>query len=242
VRKARDTLVNGNLRLVISVAKKYCNRGLPIADLIQEGNIGLMRAVDKFEYRRGFKFSTYAHWWIRQAVTRAIQDKSHSIRVPVHMMERINKLRRAALDISLEHGRQARADELAERLNLSEQQVHEMHRIAKDTVSLQTPLREREDGYLGDTIEDNQTRSPMDAAVDTGLQTHVRGLLEVLTPREAEVLALRHGIGTEREHTLSEIGEVFGVSRERVRQIQAQALKKVQQEGLAEHLRAFVTD
>jgi RNA polymerase primary sigma factor len=158
------------------------------------------------------------------------------------MMERINKLRRAALDISLEQGRQARADELAERLNLSEQQVHEMHRIAKDTVSLQTPLKEREDGYLGDTIEDNQTRSPMDAAIDNGLQRHVRGLLEVLSPREAEVLALRHGIGTEREHTLSEIGEVFGVSRERVRQIQAQALKKVQQEGLAEHLRAFVND
>jgi len=239
VRKGRDGLVNGNLRLVISVAKKYRNRGLPLEDLVQEGNIGLMRAVEKFDYHRGFKFSTYAHWWIRQAVTRAIQDKSRTIRVPVHMMERITKLRRAAGEIAREQGRQARPDELARCLELPEQQIRQMQQMAGDVISLQTPLRERDDGFLGDFIEDEDSCSPHEAAEEGRLQEGIRSLLELLTPREAEVLALRHGIGTHREHTLTEISTHFGVSRERVRQIQVKAVAKVRQGGLAEHLRSF---
>ncbi len=242
VRQARDALVNGNLRLVISVAKKYRNRGLSFADLIQEGNIGLMRAVDKFEYRRGFKFSTYAHWWIRQAVTRAIQDKSHTIRVPVHMLERINKLQRAARVLHQEQGRQPRPQEVAAYLGLTEQQVREMHHMAQHTVSLQSPLGDDEDTALGDLIADNAAPSPVDRAIAGGLQTHVRDMLDILTPREAEVLAMRYGIGSDRERTLNEIGERFGVSRERVRQIERQALKKLREEGYVEHLRSFVEE
>jgi RNA polymerase primary sigma factor len=240
-RRARDGLINGNLRLVISVAKRFRNRGLSLNDLIQEGNIGLMRAVEKFDYRRGFKFSTYAHWWIRQAVTRAIHEKARTIRVPVHMLERINGLRRAAREIHSEQGRKALARELAERLGEPVEKVRAMWHLTEDTLSLQTPLRDNE-AELCDLIADEEAGNPEDHAGEEGMRSQVQRLLAGLTPREAEVLTLRFGIETGQELTLGQIGERWGVSRERVRQIQLAAVDKVRESGLAEHLRAFLED
>jgi RNA polymerase primary sigma factor len=241
-RRARDAMIKGNLRLVISVARQYRGRGLSFPDLIQEGNLGLMRAVDRFDYRRGFKFSTYAHWWIRQGITRAIQEKSRSIRVPVHVQERIHKLRRASREISLETGRRAGIDELAERLGLPEEKVRELLQVGKDTLSLQTPVGDDEETALGDLIPDQANASPEHEAVGRGLERKVQDMLKLLGAREAEVLALRFGIGADREYTLSEIGERFGVSRERVRQIQQNAVIKLVRAGLADDLRTFVED
>jgi len=241
-RRARDAMIKGNLRLVISVARQYRGRGLSFPDLIQEGNLGLMRAVDRFDYRRGFKFSTYAHWWIRQGITRAIQEKSRSIRVPVHVQERIHKMRRASREIALTTGRHAGIDELAEHLDLPADKVRELQQIGKGTVSLQTPLGDDEETALGDLIPDQGTASPEFAAVGRGLEQKVRDMLSLLGAREAEVLALRFGIGAEREYTLSEIGDRFGVSRERVRQIQQNAVIKLWRAGLAEHLRPYVEE
>jgi RNA polymerase primary sigma factor len=241
-RRARDAMIKGNLRLVISVARQYRGRGLSFPDLIQEGNLGLMRAVDRFDYRRGFKFSTYAHWWIRQGITRAIQEKSRSIRVPVHVQERIHKMRRASREIALTTGRHAGIDELAEHLDLPADKVRELQQIGKGTVSLQTPVGDDEETALGDLIPDQGTASPEFAAVGRGLEQKVRGMLSLLAAREAEVLALRFGIGAEREYTLSEIGDRFGVSRERVRQIQQNAVIKLLRAGLAEDLRPYVED
>jgi RNA polymerase primary sigma factor len=239
-RRARDAMIKANLRLVISVARQYRGRGLSFPDLIQEGNLGLMRAVDRFDYRRGFKFSTYAHWWIRQGITRAIQEKSRSIRVPVHVQERIHKLRRASREILLATGRRAGVDDLAAWLGLPAEKVRELQQIGKSTVSLQTPIGDDEETALGDLIPDQGTASPESAANERGLERKVREMLELLGPREAEVLALRFGIGAEREYTLSEIGDRFGVSRERVRQIQQNAVVKLMRAGLAEDLRPFV--
>jgi RNA polymerase primary sigma factor len=239
IRQARDALVQGNLRLVVSVAGKYRNRGLSFADLIQEGNIGLMRAVDKFDYRRGFKFSTYAHWWIRQAVTRAIQDKARTIRVPVHMLERIGRLHRAALQIHREQGRNPRPREMAEQLGISERQVRDMQQMARLPISLHVPLGDDSDGELGDLIEDPRHESPDEVVAAEGLQARVRDMLGALNPREAEVLALRFGIGSGREQSLAEIGKRFGISRERIRQIEGEALRKLTEQGLAEPLRDF---
>jgi RNA polymerase primary sigma factor len=240
VRRPRDAMIKGNLRLVISVARQYRGRGLSFPDLIQEGNLGLMRAVDRFDYRRGFKFSTYAHWWIRQGITRAIQEKSRSIRVPVHVQERIHKMRRVSGEIALTTGRQAGIDELAEHLDLPADKVRELQQIGKGTVSLQTPLGDDEETALGDLIPDQGTASPEFAAVGRGLEQKVRDMLSLLGAREAEVLALRFGIGAEREYTLSEIGDRFGVSRERVRQIQQNAVIKLLRAGLADDLRPYV--
>jgi RNA polymerase primary sigma factor len=240
-RRARDGLINGNLRLVISVAKRFRNRGLSLNDLIQEGNIGLMRAVEKFDYRRGFKFSTYAHWWIRQAVTRAIHEKARTIRVPVHMLERVNGLRRAAREIHSEQGRKALARELAERMGEPVEKVRAMWHLTEDTLSLQTPLRNNE-AELCDLIADEEALNPEDHAGEAGMRSEVHRLLAGLTPREAEVLTLRFGIDTGQELTLGQIGERWGVSRERVRQIQLAAVDKVRESGLAEHLRAFLED
>ncbi|MEJ2385911.1 MAG: sigma-70 family RNA polymerase sigma factor [Chromatiaceae bacterium] len=239
-RRARDAMIKGNLRLVISVARQYRGRGLSFPDLIQEGNVGLMRAVDRFDYRRGFKFSTYAHWWIRQGITRAIQEKSRSIRVPVHVQERIHKMRRASREIALTTGRHAGIDELAEHLDLPADKVRELQQIGRGTVSLQTPLGDDEETALGDLIPDQGTASPEFAAVGRGLEQKVRDMLSLLGSREAEVLALRFGIGAEREYTLSEIGDRFDVSRERVRQIQQNAVIKLLRAGFAEELRPYV--
>jgi RNA polymerase primary sigma factor len=241
-RRARDAMIKGNLRLVISVARQYRGRGLSFPDLIQEGNLGLMRAVDRFDYRRGFKFSTYAHWWIRQGITRAIQEKSRSIRVPVHVQERIHKLRRASREIALTTGRRAGIDELAEYLDLPVDKVRELQQIGKATVSLQTPVGDDEETALGDLIPDQGTASPEVSAVGRGLERKVRDMLSCLGEREAEVLALRYGIGAEREYTLSEIGDRFGVSRERVRQIQQNAVIKLVRAGLAEDLRPYLDE
>jgi RNA polymerase primary sigma factor len=241
-KSARDLLISSNLRLVISVAKKYRNRGLSLADLIQEGNVGLMRAADRFDYRRGFKFSTYAHWWIRQAISRAVQDKSHTIRVPVHMLERIAKMRRVSRQIQEQQGSQARTEQLAARLQLSEHQVRQMHEVAKATVSLHSPVRNDDGAAVGDLIEDERIASPDQHTVTAGMEGQVRQLLGRLSPKEAKVIAFRYGIGTEREYTLGEIGETFGVSRERIRQIEAKAMRKLKEDGNWLDLRSFLED